>query len=473
MHAIRTLMMLVALSILKSVWPAVAQSALFVTTTDFETGSTAFVPAGANMAEVNQLLIHSDALVRYKEGKIYVINRLGQDNIIVLDPSDLTTPEIQFSVGNGTNPYDIEIVNPEKAYVSRYDSPELLIVNPMDGSHLGTLDLSPFADDDGLPEMAQMVLMEPRLYIACQLLDRNATFTPAPHGLLLVVDTATDQLVDTDPSVEGIQGWELAAGNPSNLIGITDKLVIAETASFFDTEGGIEVIDLSIGTSEGLVVSEKDLEGDIMDIALVTTRLAYAVVSDENFENSVRPVDLLTGHVGDPLAGHSGGFIPSLVVDGDRLIVPDRGTFEDPTGVGLLIYDAPSGELLAGPINTGLPPNSIAVLGDIAIPTSIETMFARRTPEANGIQSIFPNPFNSIVSVSFEIVTSTESTQLSVHDLLGQPIRTVLLGLLPSGFHTVLWDGRDSRGLPAASGAYIIQLHQGGWSQSRKLMLLK
>ena len=45
----------------------------------------------------------------------------GQDNILVLDAMDLRTPLTQFSVGNGANPHDIEIVAPDKAYVTRYD----------------------------------------------------------------------------------------------------------------------------------------------------------------------------------------------------------------------------------------------------------------------------------------------------------------------------------------------------------------
>ena len=90
------------------------QSPLFVTTTNFETGSTAFLEAGAEEAEVNLLTIHGDAVARFQRGKIYVINRLGQDNILVLDPGDLRRPELQFSVGNGSNPYDIEVVSESK-----------------------------------------------------------------------------------------------------------------------------------------------------------------------------------------------------------------------------------------------------------------------------------------------------------------------------------------------------------------------
>ena len=72
--------------------PARAESGLFVVTTDYSTGSTAFLAAGASEAEVNLLGIHSDAVGHYHDGRVYVVNRLGQDNILVLDEGDLRTP---------------------------------------------------------------------------------------------------------------------------------------------------------------------------------------------------------------------------------------------------------------------------------------------------------------------------------------------------------------------------------------------
>ena len=114
--------------------PARAESGLFVVTTDYSTGSTAFLAAGASEAEVNLLGIHSDAVGHYHDGRVYVVNRLGQDNILVLDEGDLRTPLAQFSVGNGANPHDIEVVAPGKAYVSLYDRASLLIVDPRDGA---------------------------------------------------------------------------------------------------------------------------------------------------------------------------------------------------------------------------------------------------------------------------------------------------------------------------------------------------
>ena len=82
----------VYLALMATAW---GQSGLFVTTTDFQTGSIAFIPPGSEEAEVNLLNIHGDASARFYDGKIYVINRLGQDNILVLDPENLQRSKLQ------------------------------------------------------------------------------------------------------------------------------------------------------------------------------------------------------------------------------------------------------------------------------------------------------------------------------------------------------------------------------------------
>ena len=83
----------------------------------------------------------------------------------------------------------------------------LLIVNPQDGAELGQIDLSAFVDADGLPEVSQIVRVGDRLYLSCQRLDRNGGWGPADVSYLIVVDLATDTLVDVDPDIEGRAGY--------------------------------------------------------------------------------------------------------------------------------------------------------------------------------------------------------------------------------------------------------------------------
>ena len=445
---------------------------LFVTTTDFATGSTAFLASGAATADVNLLGIHADASVHYHDNRVYIVNRLGQDNILVLDAGDLRVPLTQFSVGNGANPHDIEVVAPAKAYVTRYDASVLLVVNPQNGDPLGEIDLSGFADSDGLPEVSQIVRVGDRLYLSCQRLDRNGGWGPADQSFLIVVDIATDAVVDVDPAAAGVQGILLSSTNPNGLAVVGDQIVVSGVAGFGDRVGGVEIVDTRSNRSLGLLVSEKDLGGDITGMAVVSASRGYAIVSDENFANSIKPFDLLSGAVGAPLENISGGYIPSLATDGARLIVADRGSFDNPDAAGLKIYDAAGGDFIAGPIKTGLPPSAIVVMGDVAIATAVAVEGVEALPGEFALGAGYPNPFNAAVHIPFAL-EAEEHLVLGVFDVLGREVRTLVAGRMAPGQYELAWDGRDDAGRVVGNGTYLVRFAVGGRSFTSKVMLLK
>ena len=331
-------------------------------------GGLSSVDLGTNIATNDHLLIHSDAVVGTYRDKVYVINRLGQDNVIVLDRDNLATPLTQYSTGNGSNPHDIAFVSEEKAYISRYDLTHILVVNPVTGDSLGSVDLSTFADADGLPETSQLTVHGGHLFAACQRLDREtATWDPTDFSVIAVVDVTTDLLVDVDPQAEGMQGIVMASKNPAGTARRGSKWFLSSVNTTGDlTDGGIEMIDLDNLISEGILLDETVLGGNIWSLAMVTDDDGYVVVADENWANTVKRIDLVTQSVSQGLDGLSGGFVPALGVFGQRLYVLDRGSSADPASAGVKVYDVSTDELVAGPISTGLPPSSIAFVGSVA-----------------------------------------------------------------------------------------------------------
>jgi len=452
---------------------AQAQSDLFIITSDFSTGSTSLLKDGAEEADLNLLGVHSDAVGHYHDGQIYIVNRFGQDNIIVLDESAPRIPLAQFSVGNGTNPHDIEIVAVDKAYVTLYERSELLVIDPRDGAERGRIDLSAFADADGLPEVSQIVRVGQRLYLSCQRLDRNNGWGPVDQSFLIVVDIASDRLVDVDPNADGVQGILLSASNPNSLVAIGDRIAVSAVASFGDRSGGIDLIDTATNRSLGLAIGEEALGGDINFIAMVDGDRGFAVVSDENFANHVLPFNLRSGEVGAALEGLSGGFIPSIAVDSNRLVVADQGSFSDPASAGLKIFDTSNGQSLQGPIATGLPPVGIIVLGDSdlpIVPTAVREEAA--LPQNSALGRAYPNPFNASVAIPFSANGST-AAHLVVYDVLGRPVRSLDAGSVQSGNNTAIWDGRDDAGRAVGNGTYIVRLQTGAARETAKILLLK
>ena len=337
-----------------------------VTTTDYSSGSLSSLDLQTHVATRDHLTIHSDAVVRVYRDEVYVLNRLGQDNVIVLHSGDLKTP-FQYSTGNGSNPHDLAFVSEDKAYISRYGRTQLLVVNPVTGDSLGAVDLSGFADADGLPEMSQLALYGNRLFVACQRLDRDNGYAPTDVSIIAVIDVATDQVVDVDENAAGVQGIAMAGKNPAGAVQRGGKWLLSTVNTFADlTDGGIEVIDLANLRSEGIALGEMALGGNLSSLTMVSDSEGYVVVTDANFANAVKRFDLATQFVSPSLEGLSGGFVPGLGAFGNGLYVLDRGSFTDPESAGVKVFDVNTHQLIAGPISTGLPPSSIAFVGSPA-----------------------------------------------------------------------------------------------------------
>jgi len=84
----------------------------------------------------------------------------------------------------------------------------------------------------------------------------------------------------------------------------------------------------------------------------------------------------------------------------------------------------------------------------------------------------YPNPFNPSTTIKFAVPTAGH-VSLTVYDLAGRLVRTLIDGDLPAASHAVVWDGRNASGRQVASGTYYYRLTSTGFDQTRKMMLIK
>src|SRR5438552_1183735 len=96
---------------------AAAESRAFVVTSDFQSGSFSVVNLDTRAVSEDVAGVWSDATLRWYDGKVYVVNRAGQDNIQVIDPAASYATVFQFSTGAGSNPQDIAFEAPTRALV--------------------------------------------------------------------------------------------------------------------------------------------------------------------------------------------------------------------------------------------------------------------------------------------------------------------------------------------------------------------
>ncbi len=93
-------------------------------------------------------------------------------------------------------------------------------------------------------------------------------------------------------------------------------------------------------------------------------------------------------------------------------------------------------------------------------------------PEEFTLMQNYPNPFNPMTTIRYELKNAAQVT-LTVYNILGQKIRTLVNRQLPSGSYQVLWDAKSDAGVPVSSGIYFYRLDTGQFVQTKKMILLR
>jgi len=282
---------------------------LVVATTDYQTGALALLNLETRISNLNFSPIHSDALVRVYPGisDLFVINRLGGDNLQRISRSSGRTLK-QIALGQWSNPQDMAVEG-DYGYVSCLGKNALLKINLNNGNLIKNIDLSQFADSDGLPEANQMAWVNNNLWIQVQRLNQKAGFVPAGNSLVAILDTHFDIVTNS---------LELKATNPVSSFKPTDDghLLIAEAGrvgSPSELDGGIELIDADNVKSLGFITTEKQLGGDLIDFECVSDLKCVAIVSKPQTELVV--FDRSSGEVLKVLVKSTGVHLREVLMD--------------------------------------------------------------------------------------------------------------------------------------------------------------
>lgn len=337
--------------------------------TDYSSGNVGVIAEPAPIARKDLLSIHSDNLVRCNGSDVYILERMGKDNLIRLDSSSLYAGSVvyQQNLGSGVNLQDIAFADSAKGYVTQYQAAGVLVVELSDGSVTDTIDLSAYnttyADHpdstEDWPFMSSAVVYGNNLYVACQRLRSVATewgtsYNPADTSLIVVISTATDAVVET---------IALEKKNPYGMDVVGGKLYVSSTGSWTDpADGGVECIDLATNTNQGVVVQENGFGGNISTIVMVSKNKGYVAVGKNSadfseFWTELVEFDPAGGAVGSAVAGVDDAF-GGAVYSGRYLYVGDRSTIAP----GVVVVDPADNSTVAGPLDVGIAPSSLSVL---------------------------------------------------------------------------------------------------------------
>jgi len=156
--------------------------------------------------------------------------------------------------------------------------------------------------------------------------------------------------------------------------------------------------------------------------------------------------------------------------------LPDTYSYSIPANQNLILtlgYTAPDPAVnLEGQITiSSNDPDSPTV----TIPITVQACLSATDPVAPKVTRLegnYPNPFNPETMISFATHQSGP-VKLSIYNLKGQLVRSLLDSELPAGQHKLVWNGRDNSNNPVASGIYFYRMEAGKYSKTMKMMLIK
>jgi hypothetical protein len=88
-------------------------------------------------------------------------------------------------------------------------------------------------------------------------------------------------------------------------------------------------------------------------------------------------------------------------------------------------------------------------------------------PAAFCIKQNYPNPFNARTIIEYSLPTAS-NVNITIYDLLGRKIATLINAVQPAGNHQIMWNAAD-----APSGIYFYKIEAGEYGDQKKMLLLK
>jgi len=94
-------------------------------------------------------------------------------------------------------------------------------------------------------------------------------------------------------------------------------------------------------------------------------------------------------------------------------------------------------------------------------------------PQKFALLQNYPNPFNPETIIEYTLPKGPRMVRLVIYNILGQEVKTLVNEEKQAGIYKVFWDGTDDMGEKVASGIYLSRIEIGGFSEVKKMVLVK
>jgi flagellar hook assembly protein FlgD len=93
-------------------------------------------------------------------------------------------------------------------------------------------------------------------------------------------------------------------------------------------------------------------------------------------------------------------------------------------------------------------------------------------PEKYELSQNYPNPFNPTTQIRYQL-PNTDKVRITIYNLSGQVVRTLVDTQVQAGYHITQWDGRSDQGMSVSSGIYYYRIETKSYTMTKKMALLK
>jgi hypothetical protein len=113
--------------------------------------------------------------------------------------------------------------------------------------------------------------------------------------------------------------------------------------------------------------------------------------------------------------------------------------------------------------------------GNETVCDPVYTTISAQIPQSFGLGANYPNPFNPTTRITFNVAKTETPTlvRITVYDVLGKEVTTLLNESMQPGQYYVDWDGTDIRGNVVTSGMYLYRMTAGDFVATRRMALMK
>ena len=132
-----------------------------------------------------------------------------------------------------------------------------------------------------------------------------------------------------------------------------------------------------------------------------------------------------------------------------------------PTGLPLRIKIAPDETS-----KTLTPSSSVSVT--VVVASKSKSLL----PDAFSLSQNYPNPVNLETVIKYALPEDCH-VELTIYNMLGQKVKTLVNQYQDAGYKMVHWNGRDDKGYEIASGLYFYKLQTPKYSETKKMIFVK